>query len=181
MHKCPICGGKLSWSFIFKIQKWAPTRGCPSCGQLLTHSGMLANGAVGGTLGASAYQILKLYIAPGVAFLVVMLSCLFFGYRAYSLLEIIPTDEAFGRKVKSSIELSPTAAKFTAYVGIVGGFILLVGCIFIVAILGIDSAVPLAAKALFSALALVGLGGLIISVRILRGKSLLSGYPLRKP
>jgi xanthosine utilization system XapX-like protein len=132
-------------------------------------------------LGASAYQILKLYVASGVALLIVLLSSLFFGYREYRSLEIIQTDESVGRKIKSSIELTTTTTKLTAYLGIFGGALLLAGCVFIVAVLNIDGAAPPSAKVLFSALALVGLRGLIIGARILRGKSLLSGYPLRKP
>lgn len=181
MHRCPACSSKLSWGFILRIQKWAPSRDCPTCGQLLTHSGMSTTGTVGGILGVSAYQILKLFVSPGLAFLIVLLSSLYFGYSGYRSLEIIQADETLERKIKSSIELTPSATKFIAYLGIFGSFILLVGCIFIVAILSVDSAVPLTDKALFSALALAGLGGLIISFRILRGKSLLSGYPLRKP
>ena len=120
-------------------------------------------------------------MAPGVALLIILLSSLFFGYREYRSLEIIPTDESFGLKIKSSIELTPTTTKFTAYLGIFSGFILLVGCVLIVAVLSVDNVTPPTTKVLFGALALVGLGGLIVGVRILRGKSLLPGYPLKKP
>lgn len=180
MHRCPNCDNKLTFGFVLRIQKWAPTRGCPSCGKLLTHSGMLASGAFGGALGGFSYQVLKLYVTPVMALLVTLLICFFFGYREYRALKIIPADDSFDRKIKSSIELSPTATRVTAYLGILGSFLLLAVCIFIVAILSIDGAAPPAATVLFCALALIGLGGLIVSVRTLRGKSLLSGYPLRK-
>jgi hypothetical protein len=142
---------------------------------------MLMGGSIVSVLGASAYQILKLYVAPGIALFIILLSSLFFCYRECRSLEILPTDELVERKIKSSIELTPTTTKLTAYLGIFGGALLLAGCVFIVAVLSIDGAASLSAKILFSVLALAGLGGLIIGARILRGKSLLSGYPLMKP
>lgn len=179
MHRCPSCGSQLSWSFIIRIQKWSPSRGCPSCGQALTHAGMLKSGGAG-VIGISAYQIMKLYMEPWLALTIVLSVCFIFGYREYQSLKIMPSDAVMDNKIKSSIALSPTASKTTACFGAIGSFLLLVGCIFIVAVLSNHDSANLEGFLLFSVLGLVGLGGFIMSVRMLRGKSLLHDYPLRK-
>ena len=67
-----------------------------------------------------------------------------------------------------------------AYFGILSSFLLFAGCIFIiVAVLSTKKVVDPMEVVFLSALALVGLGVLLVSVRILRGKSLMSGYPMR--
>jgi hypothetical protein len=173
MHTCPNCGSLLSWNFVIRIQKWSPSKACPSCGQLLTHAGMLKSGGASGVIGISAYQIMKLYINPLVVLVIVLSGCIFYVYRDYQSLKIIPTDGAMDNKIKSSIALNPTASKITAYFGVMGSFLLFVGCIFIVVALSDRGSAPLGSIMLFSALGLVGLGGFIMCVRMLRGKSLL--------
>lgn len=177
MHKCPTCGDIISWRFIVQLLPWRPTKSCPNCKQLLTHSGFLENRPSGDTL--DLFLIITSVLGSDYleSLTPLYLAGLILVYRHYQRIQIITADKKLEYVIKKQLELPlpGITSKILAYLGIISSYLVLIACIFILFI-SEHSDLLLFVPIMFFCI-LVRL----VCSRLLKGESILPTFPLKPP